>query len=82
MTMCDSEPLEKSFGWFYYKKGRYFGVTKNHYLPKGKRQTLCGNHVVETGDLPFLRFTDVNDLFKHKLCKTCLYLANTKSQIS
>ncbi|HXX06014.1 MAG TPA: hypothetical protein VEJ68_04245, partial [Candidatus Bathyarchaeia archaeon] len=59
--------VEESFGWFYYKKGKYFGVTKNHYLPEGKLQTLCGNHIVNPGDRSYLRFTNINQLFKHKL---------------
>lgn len=80
--MCDSEVLGDCFGWFYYKKGKYFGVTKNHYLPKGKLQTLCGNHIVNLADRSYLRFTNINHLFKHKLCKSCLYLLNAKSYVT
>jgi hypothetical protein len=80
--MENPEVTQEGFGWFYYKKGRGFGVTKNHYLPKGKWQTLCGNHTVNPVDGPRLRFTDTSQLFKHKLCKSCLYLCNTKSWIT
>lgn len=76
--MSDTK-IDDSFGWFYYKKGRYFGVTKNHYLPKGKLLTLCGNHTVNPLYKPYLRFTDINQLFKHKICRSCFYLLNTKS---
>ena len=82
MGLGNPEIFEECFGWFYYKKGKYFGVTKNHYLPKGKLLTLCGNHAVNPLDRPYLRFTDVNQLFKHKLCKSCLYLHNVKSCVS
>jgi hypothetical protein len=71
--------ITKTFGWFYYKRGRYFGVTKNHYLPPGKWHTLCGNHVVEFSDISHVRFTDADQLFRHKLCKSCSSLLNTKS---
>jgi len=82
MTMNNQEVFEECFGWFYYKKGKYFGVTKNHYLPKGQLPTLCGNHTVNPVDRPYMRFTDVNQLFKHKLCKSCLYLLNVKSSVT
>ena len=79
MTIDNAEVFEKCFGWFYYRKGKYFGVTKNHYLPKGKLQTLCGNHVVNPIDRPYLCFVDVSQLFKHNLCKSSAYLLNAKS---
>jgi len=79
MAMEDAQTTCKRFGWFYYKRGRYFGVTKNHYLPPGKWQTLCGNHVVEPSDVSHVRFTEMDQLFRHKLCKSCSSLLNAKS---
>ena len=81
MTMESTED-SKTFGWFYYKRGRYFGVVKNHYLPPGKWQTLCGNHTVEPSDMAHVRFTDMNNLFKHKICQSCSSLLNAKSNSS
>lgn len=78
MAMEDAE-TSKTFGWFYYKRGRYFGVAKNHYLPPGKWQTLCGNHIVEPSDISHVRFTDTDQLFRHKLCKSCSSLLSAKS---
>ena len=79
MTAEVIETRQKTFGWFYYKRGRYFGVIKNHYLPSGKWQTLCGNHIVEPSDMPYVHFTDMDQLFKHKLCKSCASLLSSKS---
>lgn len=79
--MGQMETEQRTFGWFYYKRGRYFGVVKNHYLPPGKLQTLCGNHVVELTDMQHVRFTEINQLFKQKLCKSCANLLNSKSSL-
>lgn len=79
MAMESTATTEKNFGWFYYKRGKYFGVAKNHYLPRGRWQTLCGNHTVEPSDIPHVRFTDIDQLFKHKLCKSCASLLSSKS---
>ncbi|MDE1862874.1 MAG: hypothetical protein KGI33_08175 [Thaumarchaeota archaeon] len=75
------ETGRRNFGWFYYKRGRYFGVVKNHYLPPGKWQTLCGNHTVDPSDMQHVRFTDAEQLFRHKLCKSCAGLLNSKSTV-
>jgi hypothetical protein len=82
MTVQGTDMVPEGFGWFYYRKGRAFGITKNHYLPKGKLQTLCGNHNVNPNDTPYVRFTDTDQLFKNKVCKSCLNLLNTKSLVT
>ena len=69
-----------TYGWFYYARGRAFGIHKNHYLLEGIWKTLCGCHTVGLQDRPNIRFVNERDLFKNKRCKMCIHILNHQAR--
>jgi len=80
MTLEMSDSM-RTFGWFYYTRGRASGIHKNHFLLQGTWKTVCGCHTVSIPDRVNIRFVNESDLFKNKRCKMCMHILERKTRL-